>query len=162
MMNVYLKGKNEKINEEELVFAARFMYRLLVSEYTHDRTNVWIYQEPLVHKYKLEGEVHVLDDYSIRNPKNFKIRLNNTASKRMQLHTLAHELVHVKQYTKNQLGYSWEEDDINYTNWRGKPVNIDKKCYWDLPWEVEAHGKEKGLYHRYKKFLQKHKMNFPR
>lgn len=45
------------------------------------------------------------------------------------LATLAHEMVHVKQFAKNEL-------DSALTVWKGKDhTNTD---YWDAPWEKEA------------------------
>ena len=46
------------------------------------------------------------------------------------LTTLAHELVHVKQYELGQLTQN-NESDYNY---------------WDKPSEIEAHGREIGLF----------------
>ena len=31
----------------------------------------------------------------------------------------------------------------------GKTYNPTKIDYWDLPWEIEAHGREVGLFVRY-------------
>jgi hypothetical protein len=31
----------------------------------------------------------------------------------------------------------------------GKTVNPEKVSYWDLPWEIEAHGRELGLFVRW-------------
>jgi len=33
--------------------------------------------------------------------------------------------------------------------WLGKTINPKKVSYWDLPWEIEAHGREVGLFVRY-------------
>ena len=47
------------------------------------------------------------------------------------IHTLAHEMVHIKQYVHGQLN-----EDM--TMWRGKEVDPDKIDYDDHPWEIEA------------------------
>jgi hypothetical protein len=31
----------------------------------------------------------------------------------------------------------------------GKTINPKKVSYWDLPWEIEAHGREVGLFVRW-------------
>jgi hypothetical protein len=31
----------------------------------------------------------------------------------------------------------------------GKTYNPEKTSYWDLPWEIEAHGRETGLFIRW-------------
>ena len=55
--------------------------------------------------------------------------------------TLAHEMVHVKQYVRHEL----KEPTV----WKGTNINTDKVEYWDLPWEIEAHGREIGLFVRW-------------
>ena len=59
---------------------------------------------------------------------------------------LAHEMVHVKQYAKGEM------KDFVYGNrvkFKGSIINDNIVEYWDQPWEIEAHGKEKGLYLRF-------------
>ena len=58
------------------------------------------------------------------------------------LETLAHEMVHVKQYARREL-------KPRVDCWMGKTYNPKKVSYWDLPWEIEAHGRETGLFVRY-------------
>jgi hypothetical protein len=55
-----------------------------------------------------------------------------------------HEMVHVKQYAKGELFQSLKECNLHKWN-RKEWVNDEKVPYWDLPWEIEAHGREKGL-----------------
>lgn len=45
------------------------------------------------------------------------------------LATLAHEMVHVKQFARGELNY-------NLTTWKNK--DCSNKEYWDQPWEKEA------------------------
>lgn len=47
------------------------------------------------------------------------------------IHTLAHEMVHVKQYVKGELN-----DALDV--WRGKDIDSDNMDYDDHPWEIEA------------------------
>jgi len=76
------------------------------------------------------------------NNRTFEIEVDKTQSLRRLLETLAHEMVHVKQYARRELHPS---TDL----WCGKTVNPNKTSYWDLPWEIEAHGRETGLFIRY-------------
>ena len=61
--------------------------------------------------------------------------------------TLAHEMVHVKQFALGEM-----KDGISsaYTYWQGSQISEEDNDYWDLPWEIEAHGREKGLFTRFK------------
>ena len=76
------------------------------------------------------------------NNRQFEIELDRTLSQRKLLETLAHEMVHVKQYARREL------HPVNDT-WCGKTYNPKKTSYWDLPWEIEAHGREVGLFVRW-------------
>ena len=102
-----------------------------------------------------EGEAK-LGKYANRyRPRDFKINLDHHRMERDDydrvlgdtewghrvLKVLAHELVHVKQYIRGEL--SWREDGLH---WKG--VNFDANnlmYYYELPFEIEAHGREYGL-----------------
>lgn len=76
-----------------------------------------------------------------------ELMINPSQSQRSALLTLAHEMVHVKQYVTGQMKDS--PKGINYTIWQNKLVEISKYNYYDLPWEVDAMGREYGLYRRW-------------
>jgi len=58
---------------------------------------------------------------------------------------VCHEMVHVKQYARGEL---YESSAQNKHRWQGKWINKDPD-YWDQPWEIEAHGRETGLFVRW-------------
>ena len=65
------------------------------------------------------------------------------------MQTLAHEMVHVKQFARNEL---YETSAKQGSRWRGEWFSPRQKCvkdYWDQPWEIEAHGRECGLFVRW-------------
>ena len=49
------------------------------------------------------------------------------------IHTIAHEMVHVKQIAKGQLSY-----DGKKIFWKGKRVYPKRMSYYDHPWEIDA------------------------
>ena len=63
---------------------------------------------------------------------DYEIEIKRTLRMRDMLTTLAHELVHVKQYINGEM-----------------PETIDEGDYWDRPYEIEAHGRETGLFIRW-------------
>lgn len=63
----------------------------------------------------------------------YEIEVKRGLPLRTLLTTVAHEMVHVKQYKTGQLTQTNE-------------INID---YWDRPSEIEAHGRETGLFIRW-------------
>ena len=72
----------------------------------------------------------------------FEIQLDKGMSLRKKLLSVAHEMVHVKQFTRKELEHT---SSINRQLWRGKNYNT-KNRYYDLPWEIEAYGRELGLF----------------
>lgn len=94
--------------------------------------------ENLLGKENAYGECY---DYSNRiNPSKYMIQLNGGMTPYETVTTLAHEMVHVKQFDKRELIFlstctKWEkerfEKDINYTS--------------EYPWEYEAEKLEKEL-----------------
>jgi hypothetical protein len=92
-----------------------------------------ISQLELTIKYKgldVFGLVYI-DNYNLKGkPDSFIIEINRCLNIDDKLKTLAHEMVHVKQYS---LGYLNE----SMTRWRGEKVS-DYLDYENKPWEVEA------------------------
>lgn len=79
----------------------------------------------------VNGWVNV-DGYSKSGkPRSFVIEINKNDSEEEIINTLAHEMVHMKQYAYGQLNESM-------TLWRGREVDSDKIDYYDQPWEIEA------------------------
>ena len=79
------------------------------------------------------------------NNRTFEIEIDKTQPLRALLETVAHEMVHVKQFARREMHPSKDE-------WYGKTYNPKKVSYWDLPWEIEAHGREVGLFIRWAEY----------
>ena len=73
--------------------------------------------------------------------RTFEIEADKSQSLRNLLETVAHEMVHVKQYARREL--------TGDSTWQGKTYNPKTTDYWDEPWEIEAHGRETGLFIRW-------------
>jgi hypothetical protein len=71
--------------------------------------------------------------------------VDSTVSKRRIMETIAHEMVHVKQYAKGELV---DLSRCGSTRWQNNLIDSATN-YWDLPWEIEAHGRELGLFIRW-------------
>ena len=95
--------------------------------------------------FKDHGDCEVIEYNSQRKPRSFKIRLRKKKSYKSLIKTLAHELVHVKQFA---LGEMSEFHD----RWRDG-VDYKDTEYFDLPWEIEARMMEHVLYDKYKNSL---------
>lgn len=75
-------------------------------------------------------------------PREFELEIHKKLPMRKLLQTVAHEMVHVKQYARGEL---YEGSRIAKHRWQGKWVSNNIE-YWDTPWEIEAHGREHGLF----------------
>lgn len=72
-----------------------------------------------------------------KNPRGFLIEIHAGLSSKQTLLTLAHEMVHVKQYIHGEL-------DTDVTSWYGEQIEDDVD-YWSHPWEIDAYGRAIGL-----------------
>ena len=57
-------------------------------------------------------------------------------------------MVHVKQYATGELRDALRGPTLH--RWRNKPYDAKVVDYWDHPWEIEAYGREYGLYLRFR------------
>ena len=98
----------------------------------------------LITKEDCEGTATWEDESS--RPKEFTIELDVTYSIRDALITLAHEMVHVKQWAKGEMYEYLKSGLIRFHKTKFDADNIN---YWDYPWEIEAFGKQLGLFVRF-------------
>jgi hypothetical protein len=85
-------------------------------------------------------------------PNEYVIRFSRKIKNMKRIvQTLAHEMVHVKQFAKGEM-----YDHINsYTiRWKRNTYNLKEMSYWDYPWEIDAYGRELGLYVKLKNKFQ--------
>ena len=103
-----------------------------------------------------EGEAKLHEDTNRYRPRAFRIYLDHhrmetnemTGEERTDmewcveiLKTLAHEIVHVKQYVMGEL--KSRDAGLLYKGTNHEPDNLME--YFELPYEIEAYGREKGL-----------------
>ena len=102
-----------------------------------------------------DGEAMISEFTNPNKPREFKIiidphraevddfnrTLTDTEWAHSILRLLAHELVHVKQYVMGELKLA--NNGFVYKKTMYSPENLDE--YFDQPFEIEAHGRERGL-----------------
>lgn len=110
----------------------------------------------LASNYQSQGTC-LCDDEDEKKPRFFTILLKRQEEDDM-ISTLAHEMVHVKQYAMGELrgaefanGAGIHRDDD--TLWHGQVWRPKRRedPYYDSPWEIEAFGREVGLFDRFNK-----------
>jgi hypothetical protein len=143
IVNVFGAGKQRQKDLEE---AARFFACALMDPRMVRNLELDIEVE---RGLDIMGECINEDD--MKNSRYFTIRLERNHTDDI-IKTLAHEMVHVKQYAKNELGKQLRVSRGGglkiTTEWQGKVWNPKRKedAYFDAPWEIEAYGREVGLY----------------
>ena len=146
-MKVTVSGAGKQ-RSKELIEAANFFAELLLGAKLAQNIRIRI---------KVKSKLNVLGDcgpiVAGRNPRKFEINLYKR--NKDIISTLAHEMVHVKQFARNELGQLWEIDTPKGTlckaRWKGRnwTPSMREDNYYDAPWEIEAYGREIGLYRRW-------------
>lgn len=125
------------------VNAIKFYVKLLIPEAKHAELDINIKFQEFGKDQKEYAYIEV--GYDELFNKKYIITCDNNISKPLTLMALAHEMVHVKQYATHELIYLHN----GKYRWQKKVLKIDDLDYWDSPWEIEAYGREKGLYARF-------------
>lgn len=108
----------------------------------------------------LENDENIVADCgwedSNTRPREFMLRVDADMGKARAFTAIAHEMVHVKQYATGELR---DMIKCDHTRWQKQTFVMEDHDYWDLPWEIEAHGREAGLYTRFKVYWYKESRN---
>jgi hypothetical protein len=150
-MDISVYGTKNKKLIRDLSEAAEFYANILL-----DPRMVRSIELDIEIERSLEFEGMMISEDDKKNPRFFTIQLRNKKDDDDIFKTLAHEMVHLKQYAKNQLYKKFaptknKKGETLHTLWEGKswkPKRNEHK-YFDSPWEVEAFGREVGMFHRW-------------
>ena len=141
-MQIYTKGSTRK-TQKIVKDLTRFCAEMLMSKRMADSLLIRIeFIKDLDNQY--DGDCEYVDEES--RPKEFLIRVNDSLKLSKKLRTICHEMVHVKQYATGEMRYMWRP--ARHTKFQGT-LYPDEVEYWDSPWEIEAFGREPGLYTRW-------------
>ena len=132
---MYIEGKTTKKQSQAINFFADCLFshqlkRHLWVEVRQRRMN-GVYGYVFIESYNVSGK-----------PRHFVIVMNSKMPSDLKIRTLAHEMIHIKQYVYNELN---EE----MTMWRGRKVNSEKIPYFNQPWEIEAWKKGDKIYEQF-------------
>lgn len=147
-MQMSVRGKNEKLTKKETKSLLSFLGQELLGPKLAPNVYVELHFQPL------EGNVWGLcspTDYDYKTHRDFDIWISPEISKKEQLKTICHEMVHVKQYARGEL------KDYSYCKFKWKGVKLlitEDEDYYTAPWETEANELESVLYNKYKKHLK--------
>ena len=140
-MRIQVTGGTKK-QRELSASIARFTARQLMSKRLMKNIYVEIKLIPrLLEKEEVYGD-SIYEDDNWR-PREFTIQADSKLKLRRLLETIAHEMVHVKQFAKGEMV---DVVRANKIRWHGVDFDDEDKSYYDQPWEIEAHGRECGLF----------------
>jgi hypothetical protein len=148
-MQVTVKG-GRKFQKELLVqFTLWAGYKLLGNR-LGDRCQIDIHLKKCRKAKDILGSCIGIDDHIL--PRHFYIEVEKTQTPKMLLQTLGHELTHAKQFALGELKYP--KRNLAVSKWKGESITDSDIDYWDMPWEIEAHGREIGLYMQFIEYME--------
>lgn len=141
-MRIITRGQPKKINRQLCKKALQWYAEKLITKRKLKNITLYVqFQDDFLKKDGIYGEC--FDDDQIKG--KYDMIIDSAMAKQNMLTVLAHEMVHIKQFVNNEL----KNLSGNYCRWNGQKIDYYKINYWDQPWEIEAHGREKGLYYRF-------------
>ena len=121
---------------------SEFILDKFFTEYKKDRLDITVkFKKGLFEETDQYGNCIWMDQHY--RPEEFEIEIDPDQSIQLLLNTLAHELVHVKQWAKGEFFQLQREKHVY--KFCGNRFDTNKVDYWDTPWEIEAHGRAIGL-----------------
>ena len=130
---MYIEGKLTNLQKKAINYFADKLFSHQLKRNLSVR--VIIRRKPM----KVYGLAEIVSYNTSGRARDFLIEINGSLSVEDKLRTLAHEMIHVKQY-------AYDELNCEMTMWRGKEVDADKIPYAQQPWEIEAWTKGDRLY----------------
>lgn len=143
-MKISIKGNTEALTKKEMKYLLDFFAGILLGKRLSPNVELKVYVSDTL-PTNLWGLCLPTDD-DRKLPREFEIFLSSTISRKKSIKTLAHEMVHIKQFARGE----FKVYDKGKYKWMGKQLFMTEQQYRKMPWEVEAHLSEKYLYDAYK------------
>lgn len=152
-MNIEItKGIDRK--KVDLIYSCvDFFGKLLIHGNSRRIINITVNE--LARKDKQDGFLGFAEwDIDYIRPRDFIISVHSRRSKALVIETIAHEMVHVKQFVKGDMKHrDWPCNKTSLVVlWKNEHIDLDKVPYHELPWEIEAAKLEKVLADEYRKY----------
>lgn len=144
-MKVYITGKAENISNKEIRDAVYFYLRKLLGKSMSQKITLYILiEKDLLKTYEMYAAISPLETET--RPKHYELEIDAKLPKKQFLVSLAHEMIHLKQFAKDQMK---DLESKRMTRWLGEYYIEENLDYWSRPWEKEAHDNEIPLYQSY-------------
>lgn len=146
-MHIGVNGESKSIANYKVEVAVRWLADKLLPARTVKQLGIEVIFVPYLRRKEHAYGLCLPADCE-KHHREFDIKLDSKLSQRSILEALCHEMVHVKQYARGELKQRVAYSAL-HTYWKGKDVLTQPELdYWDRPWEIEAHGRERGLFLR--------------
>ena len=178
-MHVYVRGAKDRTLSKWLRTAAKFYADELMHANLVKNLTLKIIIKENDEDFSDKGRCEWDDTDGPPDPRFFTILIAKTDPVRDFFTTLAHEMVHLKQYAKNEMSglvgpgcaHAWKgvpyklNSKMSPKKAKGNKIKLrqDGSDYYYQPWEIEAYGLEVGLFayfnklHDIDKFIEKNK-----
>ena len=148
MAQIKIYGSSKKMEKREIKEAASFFCDHLLQRLSKNVLVKIKLRKNFYRNTKCFGMATWTDvDARNHNHREFEVDIEADLGHVYLLRTLAHELVHVKQYARKEL---MDTTSGNYQKWNQVLYNENIVGYKNLPWEKEACLLEKELYNLWK------------
>lgn len=147
-MKINIVASNPSVSRKELRYVASFFGNILLGKRLSN--NIHLIIKHVYLDEEVVGYCYPADKKTGRHRK-FIIELDHSANYQTQIETLAHEMVHLKQYARGELRNMRGE----FVKWRGRKYRTFETAkytekYANRPWEKEAFLSEPWLAGFYK------------
>lgn len=150
---IYLRGGSKEL-KRQIRHAANWMLFDQLGKRLAPKIEVMIYlASGLEEREGIVGDCGIGGCETVR-PKEYEIRLELNQDTPDFYRTLAHEIVHLRQWAKDQM-YEYE-NERHAVRFKGKKYNMEDMDDDDYPWEVEAYSIQEDIYSRY---ISSHKLS---
>ena len=144
-MRIKIQGKHKQVHAKVVRSALQWYARDLMPQLTTKIRLELNIVDNLVRDEQMDAAVTWLEEPV--KPRKFVMEVDADLSLERTLEMLAHEMVHVKQFATGELV---DNPSGKTVKWMGKRVSVrDDDGYWTLPWEIEAYGRQPGLFARF-------------
>jgi len=153
LIQVRVTGKCSRISKRQVREAVSFYSSLIISRRLLNYLTVRVEFKNLWKTDKCTGTC--CPEYDEPRPRDFIVEVNSEMSKKKILETLAHELVHMKQFAYGELKHYLKIPKTRFLDElfdNEREVQSDEN-YWFSPWEIESWGRQPGMYVLYKQYL---------
>ena len=157
-MDIFVDGENSAMTDEETKVAVTWFAERLLGKRLARNVSIDVQFDEDMDAYGYAANMDEIE----RNPRVFELQISSKIPKNRQIEVMAHEIVHIKQMARNELrmkaGVKVFHDGTVVRHdvgiWMGKEYLVNEDTYFDLPWEIEAYGREVGLVRNFVKALQ--------